>query len=321
MTVFILLPSNRDLIPRLRAGFPQVPFAVVETAAELIARVEEADALIIPNGQYTPAIAAAVKERGRKLKWIQFTTSGIDIAIKSGLPDNVVITNAAGANAIAVAEHGIALMLAVARCLNLANTARTAKTWPRRDMMSHEISPDGLTIAVVGLGNIGREIARKAKAFDMRVIGISRGSAPVPNVDEIRPRERLRETAAEADVLALAAVYDPSTKGMIDRGVIAAMKPSAIFVNIARGQLVDETALIEALQANRIFGAGIDVAAIEPPDPDSPLWTLPNVVMTPHSAGGGGVKIGKLYEIVSRNLTLWLAGQPMPAITDLTSPE
>jgi phosphoglycerate dehydrogenase-like enzyme len=143
----------------------------------------------------------------------------------------------------------------------------------------------------------------------------------VPNVDEIRPRERLRETVAEADVLALAAVYDASTKGMIDRSVIAAMKPSAIFVNTARGQLVDEVALIEALQANRIFGAGIDVTEIEPPDPSSPLWTLPNVVMSPHSAGGGGAKIGKLYEIIARNLTLWLAGKPLPAITNLTTPD
>lgn len=321
MTVFILLPSNRDLIPRLKAGFPDVPFAVVDLHDELIARIHEVDALIIPNGQYTPAIAGAVKTRGQKLKWIQFTTSGIDIAIKSGLPDNVIVTNAAGANAVAVAEHGIALMLAVARCLNQATAARAEKRWPRRDMMSREISLEDLTIVVVGLGNIGREIARKAKAFDMRVIGISRGSEPVPNVDEVRPRTRLRETVAEADVLAMAAVYDPSTKGMIDRAVIAAMKPSAIFVNIARGQLVDETALIEALQENRIFGAGIDVADVEPPNPASPLWTLPNVVMTPHSAGGGGVKIGKLYDIVARNLSLWLAGQPMPAITDLTAPD
>lgn len=321
MTVFILLPSNRDLIPRLKAGFPHVPFAVVETHDELIARIDEVDALIIPNGQYTPAIAQAVKERGRRLQWIQFTTSGIDIAIKSGIPDRVVVTNAAGANAVAVAEHAIALMLAVARCLNQASAARAEKRWPRREQMTREISPDGLTLAVVGLGNIGREIARKAKAFDMRVIGISRGKEPVANVDEVRPRERLRETVAEADVLALAALYDPSTKGMIDRSVIAAMKKSAIFVNIARGQLVDEAALIEALREGRIFGAGIDVAAVEPPDPASELWTLPNVVMTPHSAGGGGVKIGKLYEIVARNLTLWLAHAPLPAITDRTAPD
>ena len=321
MTVFILLPSNRDVIPRLQAGFPHVPFAVVDTPAELIARVGEVEALIIPNGQYTPEVARALKERGRKLKWMQFTTSGIDIAIKTGLPDNVIITNAAGANAIAVAEHSMALMLAVARGFNHAGAARAEKNWARREMMSLEISPEGRTMAIVGLGNIGRDIARKAKAFDMRVIGISRGTAPVPNVDEIRPRERLRETVAEADVLMLSATYDPSTKGMIDRSVIAAMKPNAIFVNTARGQLVDEKALIEALQTDRIAGAGIDVAEIEPPDPASPLWTLPNVVMTPHSAGGGGAKIGKLYEIIARNLTLWLAGQPMPAITDLTSPE
>ena len=321
MTVFILLPSNRDVIPRLQAGFPQVPFAVVETPAELIARVGEVEALIIPNGQYTPEVARALKERGRKLKWMQFTTSGIDIAIKTGLPDNVIITNAAGANAIAVAEHSMALMLAVARGFNHAGAARAEKNWARREMMSQEISPEGRTMVIVGLGNIGRDIARKAKAFDMRVIGISRGTAPVPNVDEIRPRERLRETVAEADVLMLSATYDPSTKGMIDRSVIASMKPNAIFVNTARGQLVDEKALIEALQTGRIAGAGIDVAEIEPPDPASPLWTLPNVVMTPHSAGGGGAKIGKLYEIIARNLTLWLAGKPMPAITDLTSPE
>jgi D-2-hydroxyacid dehydrogenase (NADP+) len=326
MTIIVHLPSNKSLIPRLQATFPGLDMIIAETPAALIARIGEADALIIPNGQYSAEIAEAVKTRGRRLKWIQFTTAGIDWAIKAGLPDNVIITNASGFNAGTVSEHALALMLAVARNLPASTRARAQGQWLRRAMMDTMHPLEGATLMLIGLGAIGRAIARKAKAFDMRVIGISRiaadpNAAPVPNVDELRPRTRILETAREADFIALAVNYDTSTHRIIDRTVIAALKPTAIVVNIARGQLIDEIALIEALQAERIAGAGLDVADSEPPASDSALWRLPNVVLTPHSAGGGGEKVEKLFEIVAANIRRWLAGEPLQhRITDLTLP-
>jgi phosphoglycerate dehydrogenase-like enzyme len=321
MSILICLPSNKAVIPMLQSAFPDAPFVITENPDEMITRLPEAEVLIMSNGQYTPDVARAVKETAKRLKWIQFNTSGIDIAARSGLPGNVIVTNAAGANSVAVAEQAMALLMAVARCMNTAYEGRAARKWARREMMSRQISLEGLTLTLVGLGSIAREIAKRAKAFDMKVIAITRSTDPVPNVDELRPRERLVETAAISDVMMPTAVYDASTRGMIDRKTIAALKPGAIFVNIARGQLVDEDALIEALESGRITGAGLDVATVEPPDPSSKLWTLPNVVMTPHSAGGGGLKIEKLATIISANLKLWLAGKPLPAITNILAPD
>lgn len=321
MTVLIHIPTNKAVIPLLEAAFPDVSFTVADSVDDMIARLPEAKALILSNGQYTPEVARAVKETAKKLTWIQFNTSGIDIAAKSGLPDNIPITNAAGASAVAIAEHAMALLMAVARGISHANVARAAKQWSRREMVARELTLEGRTLTLVGLGAIARQIARRAKAFDMKVIGVTRSTEAVPFVDELRPRERLAETATITDVLMPTAVYDSSTKGMIDRKTIMALKPTTIFVNIARGQLVDEAALIEALENNRIFGAGLDVAEVEPPDPNSKLWTLPNVIMTPHSAGGGGGKIGKLADIIIANMKLWLAGKPLPAIADISAPD
>jgi phosphoglycerate dehydrogenase-like enzyme len=321
MSVLFHLPSNASLIPRLRAAFPDLRTDVAATPAQLAERIGDAEVLIIPNGQYNAEVAAAVKARGRRLKWIQFTTAGIDWAIKAGLPDGVIITNASGFNAGTVSEHALALMLAVARNLPASVRARADRQWPRRAMMDTMRPLEGATLMLVGLGAIGRAIAHKAKAFDMRVIGISRSTEPVPHVDELRPRARIVETAGEADVIALAVNYDASTHRIIGRDAIAAMKPTAIVVNIARGQLIDEAALIDALAAGRIFGAGLDVAEAEPPAPESPLWTLPNVMLTPHAAGGGGEKIDKLFEIVAENLRRWIAGEPLRfQIADLTLP-
>lgn len=326
MSVLFHLPSNASLIPRLRAAFPRLETEIADTAAEVARRIADAEVLIIPNGQYTADVARAVKAHGRRLKWIQFTTAGIDWAIKAGLPEKVIITNASGFNAGTVSEHALALMLSIARNLPASARARAERQWPRRAMMDTMRPLEGSTLMLIGLGAIGREIARKAKAFDMRVIGISRiaddsSATPVPHVDEIRPRRRIAETVREADVIALAVNYDASTRHILDREAIAAMKPTAIVVNIARGQLIDEPALIDALRNGRIFGAGLDVAEAEPPTPDSPLWTLPNVVLTPHSAGGGGEKIEKLFEIVAENLRRWIAGEPLRfQITDLTLP-
>jgi phosphoglycerate dehydrogenase-like enzyme len=319
MPILIFLTSNLELIPLLKGALPEQAFIVVDTGEAMAERIGEAAGLIVSNGLYTPENARIIRERGKRLQWIQFTTSGVDIAIASGLPEGVVVANAAGANAVAVAEHAMALLLAVARRIPDAVVARTAKKWPRREMMNRMVSLDGLTMALVGVGAIGREIARKAKAFDMKVIAITRSTGPVPNVDELRPRARIRETVGITDVVCLATGYDASSHGMIDATTVAAMKPGAIVVNIARGQMIDERALIAALREGRLYGAGIDVAEVEPPDAASELWTLPNVIMTPHAAGGGGIKIGKLADIVARNIRAWRAGKPLPTqVRDLS---
>lgn len=311
MNMLFYTSKETKIIARIAKAFPEVKIQTADTDDELSARMPEADILITSNRVYVPGPAKIIREHSKRLKWIQFTTSGVDKAVASGLPDGVPVTNAAGFHANRVAEHGMSLLLAVARRHMEAGAARPRREWVRDEITERMLSLEKATMVLIGLGSIGQSIARKAKAFDMRVIGISRSSDPLPNIDEIRPRSRLVETMREADVVALSAVYDENTHGIVSAECIAALKPTAIIVNIARGLLIDETAMIAALQANKIYGAGLDVMATEPLPPDNPLWDMPNVVMTPHSAGAGGDKTDPIVNIISDNLLLFKAGKPL----------
>ena len=311
MNMLFYTSKETKIIARIAKAFPEVKITTADTDDELRARMPDADILITSNRVYVPGPAKIIREHSKRLKWIQFTTSGVDKAVASGLPDGVPVTNAAGFHANRVAEHAMSLLLAVARRHMEAGAARPRREWVRDEITERMLSLEKATMVLIGLGSIGQSIARKAKAFDMRVIGISRSSDPLPNIDEIRPRSRLVETMREADVVALSAVYDENTHGIVSAECIAALKPTAIIVNIARGLLIDEKAMIAALQANKIYGAGLDVMATEPLPPDNPLWDMPNVVMTPHSAGAGGDKTDPIVNIISDNLMLFKDGKPL----------
>jgi phosphoglycerate dehydrogenase-like enzyme len=302
-----------ELVERARARLTDLTVSVAETEDELRGAIERTNILVTTNRAYTKGAARIICEQGQRLQLIHFTTSGIDNALKHGLPDNVSVTNSAGTHANRIAQHAFALMLALTRGVNDAVEARRRHDWIHDTLGPKMLSLEHATLALVGLGFVGQEIARKAKAFDMRVIAISRSTKPLPDIDEIRPRDRLLETLAEADVVALATVYDETTHHMLNAAAIAALKPTAIIVNVARGTLIDEEAMIVALRAGRIGGAGIDVMAVEPLPAASPLWDLPNVVMTPHnaSAGGGDGQNEKLFAIIEENLTRLKANQPV----------
>lgn len=311
MNMLFYTSKEKDIIERIAKAFPDLTILTADSDDELRKAMPDADILVTSNRVYVPVAAKIIREGAKRLKWIQFTTSGVDKAVASGLPEGIPVTNAAGFHANRVAEHGMSLLLAVARRHMEAAAARPRRQWVRDEISPKMLSLEKATMVIIGLGSIGQSIARKAKAFDMRVIGISRSSGPIPNIDEIRPRTRLVETMREADVVALAAVYDESTHQILSAEAIAALKPTSIIVNIARGLLVDEPAMISALRANKIYGAGLDVMATEPLPPDSPLWDMPNVVLTPHSAGAGGDKTDPIVSIIADNLTLFKAGKPL----------
>lgn len=311
MNLLFYPAKEKEIIGRIAAAFPDVTLLIADSEDELRRLIAEADVMVTSNRVYVPGPAKIIRDDGKRLKWIQFTTSGIDKAVASGLPDGIPVTNAAGFHANKVAEHAFSLLLAVARRHRDAGAARPKRAWVRDEISPVILTLEKATMVIVGLGSIGQSIARKAKAFDMRVIGISRSTDPLANVDEVRPRERLIETMREADVVAMAATYDESTHHILNAQAIAALKPNAIIVNIARGLLIDEPAMIAALQANRIYGAGLDVMAVEPLPDDSPLWDMANVVMTPHTAGSGGDKIDPIVNIIADNLKLFRAGKPL----------
>lgn len=299
----------------LRPAFASLDLRVAHAADDLAAALTGADILITTNRVYTPENAAIIRERGTDLRWIAFLTSGVDKAVASGLPPGVVVTNVAGLRAFAVSEHAFALMLGLVRRVRDTEAARAHAFWTRDVTTPRLDNLAGKHLVIVGTGAIGQDVARKAKAFDMRVTGISRSLAPLAHFDALRPRADLVAAARQADILLVAATYEAATHGMISREVIAAMGPHAFLVNIARGLIVDETALVEALQAGRIAGAGLDVVEDEPLPAASPLWTLDNVLMTPHIGGAGGAGTGASHaSMFADNLKLWLAGEPLQKV-------
>jgi D-2-hydroxyacid dehydrogenase (NADP+) len=304
-----------DDVEQMFGAFPQVSFTLARNAAELTNAMADADILIVNNRSYTAANAKLIRDHGRALRWIQFTTSGIDNAVKHGLPAGVVVTNMAGLRAFAVAEHALMLMLALVRRLRVTERARVTDYWIREDVTPSMDNLAGKHLVIIGLGEIGQAIARKAKAFDMQVSGVSRAAEPVPNVDRVRPRSELIPACAEADIVVVAAMHDASTDKIVSHDVIAAMRPTAYLINIARGQLVDEPALIEALRAGKLAGAGLDVAATEPLPAGHPFWAMDNVILTPHVGGAGNRGVGGgLASIFADNLRRWLDGKPLTKV-------
>jgi D-2-hydroxyacid dehydrogenase (NADP+) len=272
---------------------------------ELQKRLGEADVLLVSGMWRNDLIAHAPK-----LKFIQSISSGMDQYSKEQLgAKGVRLASAAGVNARAVAEHALSLILALARRLPEARDNQHKKVWRGMigDLAQREDELGGKTLLVVGMGRIGAHLAKLAKAFDMKVIGIRRDPGQGPNgADSIHPMDELVKLVPQADFVALTCALTPETTGLMSAAAFAAMKPSAYFVNVARGKVADEAALIATMQAGRIAGAGIDVTAEEPPAADSPLWTMPDVFITPHTAGETRRYEDNVLDILMENLDqLW----------------
>ncbi len=272
---------------------------------DLQKRVGEADVVVVSGMWKNELIAGA-----GKLKFIQSISSGMDQYSKEQLAaKGVRLASAAGVNARAVAEHALALILAVARRLPEARDNQHKKMWRGMlgDLSQREDELGGKTLLIVGMGRIGSHLAKLAKAFDMKVLGIRRDPAQGANgADSIHGMAELVKLVPQADVVALTCALTPETTGLMSAAAFAAMKSSAVFVNVARGKVADEAALIKTLQANRIWAAAIDVTADEPLPAGSPLWSMPNVFITPHTAGETRAYEDNVLDILLENLDrLW----------------
>jgi phosphoglycerate dehydrogenase-like enzyme len=296
--------------------FPEVEAAKSDSLESLVDALAGAEILHVYNSAFTPDFARLVRDKGRALKWIQFTTVGIEIGLNAGLPLGVWVTNSGDVSQRVLAGHAIALMLGVMRGFRRFEPLRAQRKWSRAAMSSHMIESEGARMIVLGMGRIGQEIARKAKAFDMEVICVTRAPAPaVPEIDRVVPREKLGEVLPTADVVMVAMPLDSSTKGFLSAEKIALMQETAILVNISRGKVVDEAALARALAEGRIKGAGLDAFAEEPLPVASPLWNLPNVLMTPHVGGLGGRELWRrMSDLIRENTRRYLSGAPLKHI-------
>jgi phosphoglycerate dehydrogenase-like enzyme len=256
----------------------------VRDAETLMDRIGEADVLVI-SGLWRNSLL----DRAAKLRFIQAIGAGTDQFPRDELTRRGIrLASARGVNARAVAEHAMALILALSRRLPEARDNQARRVWRGMigDLSQREDELGGKTLLVVGLGDIGGRLARLAKAFDMRVVGLRRDpSLGGGAADAVHPMSALKSLLPDADFVALTCPLTRETENLIDAEALGHMKPSAYLVNVARGRVVDEAALVEALAARRIAGAGLDVTAEEPLAPDSPLWGMEHVLITPHTAG------------------------------------
>jgi phosphoglycerate dehydrogenase-like enzyme len=245
-----------------------------------------------------------------RLRFIQSISSGTDQYDKPALAARGIrLASAAGVNARAVAEHAMGLILALARRLPEGRDNQVRKHWRGMigDLAHREDELGGKTLAIIGLGRIGGRLARLAKAFDMTVIAFRRDPGlGAGHADSVHALAELKVMLPKADFVALTCPLTPDTARVIDAGALSAMKRSAFLVNVARGGCVDEPALLAALNEGRIAGAALDCTDPEPPLADSPLWTMPNVFLTPHTGGETTRYEANVIEILMENLDrLW----------------
>jgi phosphoglycerate dehydrogenase-like enzyme len=297
----------------------EIDFTVTEDPVVFGKVLPDAEVLITANNYFDVAVSATLRATPGRLRWIQLTTSGIDSALRAGgFPKGVIVTNGAGVSAPMVAEHAFALMLAVGHRVPDFITDAQRRAW-RRDLKEGMTALFQKTLSVVGLGAIGQEAAKRARAFGMTVIGVSRDYRADGLVGEVYPRERLHDAFAKADVVLLSTVASAETADMINARSLAAMKRGAILVNIARGDLVDEDALAAACRDGRLAGAGLDVTKVEPLPDSSPLWDLSNVIVSPHLAGGGADNSRLILELLDENLSSYIRGEPLTRVVDWES--
>ncbi len=280
----------------------------VRNPDDLKARIGEADVLLCSGLWRNELIPVAPK-----LAFIQSISAGTDQYAKDALQAaGIRVASAQGSNERAVAEHAIALILAMARQIPQARDSQTAKLWRGMigDIARREDELGGKTLVIVGMGRIGSRLATLAKAFDMKVIGTKRDpSKGAGAAGRVVGEDGLLSVLPEADFVALTCPLTPKTENLIDAKALAAMKPSACLVNVARGKVVNEPALVEALQKGRIAGAALDCVWEEPLPATSSLWSVPNVLITPHTAGETRRYEDNVLDLLMENLARMWKGE------------
>jgi len=282
----------------------------VRSAEDLARHLPESDVLVVSMLWKNELAGTAPR-----LKFIQSISSGVDWYDRDVLrARGIRLASAAGVNAEAVAQHAMALILALRRRLPEARDNQHARHWRGMisDIAAREDQLTGKTLLIVGMGRIGSRLARLAKAFDMRVIATKRNPAVGAGaIDAVAGHDRLHEMLGQADIVAITCPLTPETEKLIDATALAVMRPTAHLINVARGRIVDEPALIRALQEKRIAAAGLDVTVEEPLPAASPLWAMPNVLITPHTAGETQSYEDGVIDILLENLERLRRGETL----------
>lgn len=323
--VLVLLPLDdkdstayREAVesdPALR-GRVQVRFARGESAREAIT-----DAEIVVCGNVSPEMVAAAP----RLRWISYWSAGLDGKVRPDIEARGLrVTNASGVHGPNIAEHLMTYILMFTRRLPDHFRAQVAGVWDRNDHTQRAGADEltGKTLGIVGLGRIGEALAVRAKAFGMRVVATKRDVSARYDAnigpDALYPNAELPRLLAESDHICICLPYTPETHHLFDAAMLAHIRPTAYLYNIARGKIIDEPALIAALQNGRLAGAGLDVFETEPLPADSPLWKLENVILTPHTAGLTPHYFQRAAALFVANLKRYLNDEPLHNLYDPT---
>jgi phosphoglycerate dehydrogenase-like enzyme len=288
---------NQGSLEELRARTP----ALTDEQRDAFGRAEVLLALDLPVGLGTLAPA---------LRWVQAIGAGTDHFHGAELGPDVVVTNAAGVAAVSIAEFVIGQLLAVWKRVDELADQQRRHVW--EPAYGRQVA--GLTLGLVGLGAIGTAVAERARALGMRVLAVRRRPGADDRtavVDEVVGPERLHDVLARVDAVVACAPATPETQDLFDAAAFAAMRPGAVFCNVARGSLVDEAALLDALRSGHVGAAVLDVTRQEPLPVDNPLWDAPNLRLSPHSAASLDHYVESVFDLFADNLGRYLRGEPL----------
>jgi phosphoglycerate dehydrogenase-like enzyme len=305
----------RRFVDRIRREFPQHNILEAWDRAAIRRLLPEADVA------FTPFIDHDVFPSAVRLRWVQSPAVGVgSLMFPELLASEVVVTTARGIRARAIAEHVLGVAIALARRLPFAIRAQVAHRWAQNELENPDAARPlrGMRMGIIGLGAIGSEVARLAAPVGLVVSAIRRRvDQPRPEgVEHVWPPDRLLDLLAENDVIVVCAPHTPETRQLIGRREIAAMTRGAFLINVARGKLLDDAALVEALRDGRIGGAALDVFTTEPLPADSPYWDMDNVIVTPHTSGAMRDYWTPLVELFSENLRRFESGRPLLNVVD-----
>jgi phosphoglycerate dehydrogenase-like enzyme len=299
---FLIVDKDAEWFAReLRASFRGVEFIAASDPASAMARAAGAQVLI----GLAPALPASLIAAMPRLAWVHALTTGVDnLLAMPELGIEVALSSSRGIHGPQMSELAILLMLSLGRRLPQMLANQSAQVWQRwpQPLLA------GKTACLVGLGAIAEALAARLHAFGVTVTGVSDGRGEVTGFARIFPRARLREAAAEADFLVVIVPYAPQTHHLVNDAVLAAMPARAFLINISRGGCVDEAALLRHLATGSIAGAGLDVFATEPLPPGHPIWSAPNVIITPHVGGMSDTYAAQALPVLARNIAAFLAG-------------
>ena len=302
--------GSEDL-ERIEAVAEGVSAEAARTAEEAMAGAAEAE--VIQAGRWSEELWKAAPG----LKWVQSGGAGVErFMTPEFIASPIILTNAQGVYAIPIADQVMAFILHFSRRFNELVRRQIAREWePWERRSSEELC--GKTLGIIGLGRIGSEVAKRAKAFGMRVIATRRRpESRSAHADEVRGADELAWLLRESDFVALCSALTDETRHLIGEQELKVMKPTAFLVNIGRGRLIDEQALIAALKGGEIAGAGLDVFEREPLPAESPLWEMPNVMITPHDAGSSPRSHERFMAVFLENLRRYVAGEPLLNVVD-----